>query len=38
MAKLPLIERRVEWLKVAEEMGVGVANSSRIKLVEVSPP
>jgi hypothetical protein len=38
MAKLPPIAPRVEWLKVAEQMGIGVADSNRISLVSVTPP
>jgi hypothetical protein len=38
MAKLPPIAPRVEWLKVAEQMGIGVADSNRINLVAVTPP
>lgn len=38
MAKLPPIAKRTEWLKVAEEMGVGVADSKKISLLAVTPP
>jgi hypothetical protein len=38
MAKLPPIARRLEWLSVAEQMGLGVADSNRISLVAVTPP
>ncbi|HET6407246.1 MAG TPA: DUF362 domain-containing protein [Chthoniobacteraceae bacterium] len=38
MAKLPPITRRVEWLKYAEQMGIGVAASERISLVTVTAP
>ena len=38
MAKLPPIARRLEWLSVAEQMGIGVADSNRISLVAVTPP
>lgn len=38
MAKLPLIASRIEWLKTAEQMGIGVAESNRISLVAVTPP
>lgn len=38
MANLPPIARRVEWLKSAQEMGIGVADSKKINLVSVTPP
>ena len=38
MAKLPSIARRVEWLKYAQELGIGVADSKKINLVAVTPP
>lgn len=38
MAKLPSIARRVEWLKYAQEIGIGVADSKKINLVSVTPP
>jgi len=38
MAKLPPIAPRVEWLKIAQQMGIGVADSNRINLVSVTPP
>jgi Domain of unknown function (DUF362) len=38
MAKLPPIAPRVEWLKIAQQMGIGVADSNRISLVSVTPP
>jgi hypothetical protein len=36
MAKLPSIAKRVEWLKAAEQAGIGVADMSRIKLESVT--
>jgi hypothetical protein len=38
MAKLPPIARQVEWISVAAQMGIGVADSNRINLVAVTPP
>ncbi len=37
MAKLPPIASRTEWLKVAEQSGLGESSESRLKLVTVSP-
>ena len=36
MAKLPSIASRVEWLKTAEQAGIGVADVSKIKLQSVT--
>jgi uncharacterized protein (DUF362 family) len=36
MAKLPPIAKHVEWLKTAEQAGLGVADMSRIKLESVT--
>lgn len=38
LAKLPPIGARIEWLKAAEQMGLGVTDESRIKYVPVTPP
>jgi len=38
MAKLPPISAQTEWLKSAEQAGLGVAEMSRIKLVPVTAP
>jgi hypothetical protein len=38
MAKLPPIVRRIEWLKYGEGLGLGVADSTKINFVSVTPP
>lgn len=37
LAKLPPIARRTEWLRLAEQMGLGESSEDRLKLVTVSP-
>jgi uncharacterized protein (DUF362 family) len=37
-AKLPSIAGRVEWLRLAEQMGLGESSETRIKLMPVTPP
>ncbi|MEQ1860430.1 MAG: DUF362 domain-containing protein [Chthoniobacteraceae bacterium] len=37
LAKLPPIARHVEWLRLAEQMGLGESSESRLKLVSVTP-
>lgn len=37
LAKLPPIARRAEWLRTAEQLGLGEASEDRLKLVPVAP-
>lgn len=37
LAKLPPIARRADWLRAAEQMGLGESSEERLKLVPVAP-